>query len=188
MPPRLDDQTREAVIADIRAGQLSRNAIADKHQIGRSTVTKLAKQAGADQAFDRSATAKATEAARLDAKALRAALIADLYSDAQRFRERSWAPYTQVITGGSGPELVTTKLPPLRDQQAGYTALAICLDKALKLEQVDADGGAEAGRTMVGELRDALGLAYTTLTGQAPAAAAHGAASPPGEDDEADGT
>ncbi|KAB2344869.1 hypothetical protein [Actinomadura rudentiformis] len=165
MPPPLDDATRTAIIADIRAGEKSRNAIARDHGVSWGVVSKLARQIGENNAFNRSSTAKAVEAARTDAKALRVTLIADLYADAQRFRARSWEPYTQVITGPDGPQFVTTKLPPLRDQQAGYTALAICLDKALKLEAVDSDGGAEAGRTMVSELREALGLAYTQLVG-----------------------
>ncbi|MEU6033983.1 hypothetical protein ABZ801_01095 [Actinomadura sp. NPDC047616] len=184
MPPRLSDDVRAAIIADIDSGQLSRNAIARKHGVAPSVVTKLARQAGNPKAFDRTNTAKATEAAQMDAKALRASLIADLYADAQRFRARSWEPYTQVISGPDGPELVTTKLPPLRDQQAGYTALAICLDKALKLESVDADNGAEAGRTMVGELRAALGLAYTALTGENPTTGV--ATETPGEESETD--
>ncbi|WP_242882599.1 hypothetical protein [Actinomadura litoris] len=181
MPPRLDDETRAAITADIRAGKKSRNAIARDHGVAPSMVTKLARESGNDKAFDRKPTAEAVQAAKVDAKALRAALIADLYADAQMFRRRSWSEYTQIVTGPAGPELVTTKLPPLRDQQAGYTALAICLDKAIKLESIDSDGGAEAGRTMVGELRAALGLAYTQLTGGAPPAQAEGAATPDGE-------
>lgn len=67
---------------------------------------------------------------------------------------------------------MTTKLPPLRDQQAGYTALAICVDKAAKLEAVDSDGGAAVGRTMIGDLRTALGLAYDALGDEEAAASA----------------
>ncbi|MBO2459800.1 hypothetical protein [Actinomadura violacea] len=166
MPPRLDDDTRAAIIADIRAGTKSRNAIARDHGVAPSMVTKLARESGNAEAFDRKPTAQAVKAAAVDAKALRARLIADLYNDAQRFRERSWAEYTQIVTGPTGVELVTTKLPPLRDQQAGYTALAICLDKALKLESINTGDGAEQGKTMIGDLRAALGLAYDAIEAQ----------------------
>jgi transposase-like protein len=166
VPPRLSDQAREAITADIRAGALSRNAIARKHEVSPSLVTKLAREAGQPEAFERQRTAKAVAAAQVDAKALRAALVADLYADAQRFRARSWEPYTQIVTGPSGPELVTTKLPPLREQQAAYTALAIAIDKAMKIEAATTGDGAEQGKTMIGDLRAALGLAYEAMETQ----------------------
>jgi transposase-like protein len=181
VPPRLSDDARDEIIADICTGAMSRNAIARKHGVSPSLVTKLARESGNSGAFDRKPTAEAVKAAAVDAKALRARLIADLYADAQRFRERSWAEYTQIVTGPSGVELVTTKLPPLRDQQAGYTALAICLDKALKLESINTGDGAEQGKTMIGDLRAALGLAYEAIEAQETQAAqdASGEASPP---------
>lgn len=163
MPAPLDNTKRAAILTDIQAGQLSRNAIARKHHVAPSTVTKLAKDTGTTTAFDRTHAEKGARARRFDAKLARAQLIQDLYGDAQRFRERAWDQYTQVVGGQAGPELVTTRLPPLRDQQAGYTALAICVDKATKLEQVDVDTGGGVGRGMISDLRDALGLAYEAM-------------------------
>lgn len=166
MPPPLNDTKRASILADIQARQLSRNAIARKHHVSPGTVSNIAKAAHVTDAFDRSKTENATRARVFDAKAARARLIEDLYGDAQRLRARAWEPYTQIVSGPAGPELVTTKLPPLRDQQAGYTALAICVDKALKLEAIDSDQGTEAGKTMIGDLRSALGLAYDALEAQ----------------------
>ncbi|WP_242890783.1 hypothetical protein [Actinomadura litoris] len=168
MPPRIDDATRAKVLKAIKAGKLSRNAIARKHGVSVGTVTNIAKAAGLTSAFDRSngKTARATQARKFDALAARAKLLVDLYGDAQRFRERAWSPYTQIVVGQMGPELVTTKLPPIRDQQAAYTALAIALDKALKIEEVNTGDGAEQGKTMVGDLRAALGLAYDAIEAQ----------------------
>ncbi|MFI0406602.1 hypothetical protein [Actinomadura sp. 3N508] len=168
MPPRIDDDTRTKILNAIKAGKLSRNAIARKHGVSVGTVTNIAKAANLTSAFDRSKgkNARAREAAKFDAEHARARLLIDLYGDAQRLRERAWSPYTQIVTGPLGPELVTTKLPPLRDQQAAYTAMAITLDKALKIEALNTGDGAEKGKTMIGDLRAALGLAYEAIEAQ----------------------
>lgn len=167
MPPRLSDEVRAAILADITAGKLSRNAIAAKHGVSRGTVTKLAHTHVGGTAFDRTHADKGATARRFDARAARATLIEQLYGDAQRLRDRAWSPYTQIVAGPAGPELVTTKLPPLRDQQAAYTAIAIALDKALALEKHDADDGATHGKTMINDLFAALGLAHARLTAAA---------------------
>jgi transposase-like protein len=156
VPKPLTQAKRDAITADIHAGK-ARNQIARDHGVSGSTVTKIAQETGnGATAFDRSQTEKATRAKRFDAAAARVQLIEDLYGDAQRFRQRSWSDYTQIVSGPAGAELVTTKLPPLRDQQSAYTSLAICLDKAAKLEQADAADG-EAGFSAVDEwLADVL--------------------------------
>jgi hypothetical protein len=175
VPPRIDDDTRAKILKDIKAGKLARNAIARKHHVSVGTVTNIAKAAGLTHAFDRSnhKTARAREAKKFDAEAARAQLLIDLYADAQRFRRRAWEPYTQIVSGPAGMELVTTKLPPLRDQQAAYTALAIAVDKAMKLESANTGDGAQQGKTMIGDLRAALGLAYDAIESQE-AQEAHG--------------
>lgn len=166
MPAPLSDEVRAAILADIEAGKLSRNKIAEKHGVSRGTVTNLAKTHVGDTAFDRTHAEKGARARQFDAKAARAELIEQLYGDAQRFRERSWSPYTQVVTGPMGPEFVTTKLPPLRDQQAGYTAVAIAIDKALTLEKHDSDEGQAMGKSMVNDLFGAFQLAYHKIVAE----------------------
>ncbi|WP_018219128.1 hypothetical protein [Salinispora vitiensis] len=166
MPAPLPDEVRAAILADIHTNTLSRNKIAAKHGVATSTVTKIAREAVGDTAFDRSHAEKGARARAFDAKAARATLIAQLYDDAQRFRARAWDPYTQVVSGPTGPELVTTKLPPLRDQQAAYTSLAITVDKALTLEKHDSDEGAVVGKSMVNDLFGALGLAYHRIVAE----------------------
>lgn len=64
--PRIPDDTRDAVLAAIRAGQHSRAAIARQYGVSRASVTNIAQQAGVIDAFDRSATQKATAAAQAD--------------------------------------------------------------------------------------------------------------------------
>lgn len=166
MPAPVPDEVRAAILADIKAAKLSRNKIAAKHGVSRGTVTNIARAHIGDSAFDRTHAEKGARARSFDARAARRELIEQLYSDAQKFRARAWQPYTQVVSGPMGPELVTTKLPPLRDQQAAYTALAITIDKALALEKHDSDEGQAAGKTMVNDLFGALQLAYYKIVAE----------------------
>jgi hypothetical protein len=163
VPAPLEAAKRAAILAAIRAGALSRNAIARQFEVSAGSVTNIARQEGVEHAFDRARTRAPTAAAVFDAKVARQVAMRELYGDFERFRARAWEPYTQVFTGPSGPELVTTKLPPLRDQQAGYVAAAVCLDKALALERHDGDDGSTAGKTMINDLFGALRLAYHQL-------------------------
>jgi hypothetical protein len=65
VPAPLSDRKRNAILADIEAGQKSRNQIARDHKVSVSSVTKLAPA----NAFDRSQTKKATAAKQVDHKA-----------------------------------------------------------------------------------------------------------------------
>jgi hypothetical protein len=170
LPKPISPQAREAIIADIRAGK-ARNQIARDHHVSAGSVTNIAQQAGITDAFDRSATVKGTRAKQFDAKAARAKLIVDLLGDAQRFRERAWSQYTQIVSGPAGAELVTTKLPPLRDQQSAYTSVAICIDKSVRLEQADQGDGSAAARSLLGQLGEALQVAAASLPPEDGAAA-----------------
>lgn len=155
MPRPIDDQLRADILRDIQDGQ-ARNHIARTRGVAPATVTKIAQQAGLTNAFDRSQTEKGTRAKLFDARAARAQLIEDLYADAQRFRERAWSPYEQLITGPEGTDAVTTTLPPLRDQQSAYTALGICMDKAGRAEDKNGDSRNESARSLLGSLFDGL--------------------------------
>ncbi|MEV5710159.1 transposase family protein [Actinoallomurus sp. NPDC052274] len=151
MARRISDKKRAKILADLQSGQQSQAAVARRHGVSASTVRKIAKDAApaAPPPFN--------------AKTTRARLIQDLYADAQKFRERSWSPYTQVVVGQSGPELVTTKLPPLRDQQAGYAALLACINQALRLEQADTGDSVAEAKSLLAGLSDALGVAASAL-------------------------
>ena len=155
MPKPLDPGKRAAIITAIKAGGSCRS-IARTHAVSASTVTKIAKDEHITGAFERAQTAKATRANEFDAAAAKAQLIVDLYRDAQRFRKRAWDPYTQIVSGPAGAELVTTKMPPLRDQQSAYTALAICVDKAARIEDRSGDGRVDAAKSLLGSLFESL--------------------------------
>lgn len=167
MPAPIPAGKRAAIITDIKAGNSCRS-IARNHNVSASTVTKIAKDEKIPGAFARAQTQNATRAKRFDAAAARAQLIQDLYADAQRFRARGWDPYTQIVSGPAGSEFVTTKMPPLRDQQAAYTSVAICLDKAVKLEAVDSQDGAADAKSLLGQLGAALGVAAQALGDEQP--------------------
>ncbi|WP_202512658.1 hypothetical protein [Streptomyces sp. SID3343] len=156
MPPRLDDTVRAAILVDIRAGKLSRNAIARAHGVSSSTVTVIAREAGRADAFDRSKTKTATRARVVDLAAQRAELKSALLTDAERLRRRAWEPYSYYERGPDGPELVTLTLPPLRETREAYTALGIALDKHLKLDVHDQGDGAEDARSMLADIMAGL--------------------------------
>jgi hypothetical protein len=159
VPKPLNADIRAAIIADIRAGK-PRNQIARDHGVSGSTVTKYAGQEGIDKPFDRSHTEKATRARGIDVAAARTELIERMYGVAGRFLDRVEAPYTQVVSGPLGPELVTTKLPPLRDAQAGMSAAAIAIDKAARLEDRQGDGKVDQAKSLLGSLFDTMQKAH----------------------------
>lgn len=144
MPAPLDASKRAAILTDIKAGKLSRNAIARAHGVSSSTVTKLARDTGDATAFDRSQTEKATRAVEIDNRARRAIIAAELLNDVAHLRERAWSPYTVVVGTAQGAQKVTLDLPPLGDVRSAYTSIGIVLDKHLALDRHDNSGGAGA--------------------------------------------
>jgi hypothetical protein len=83
-----------------------------------------------------------------------------MYGVAGRRMDRVESPYTQVITGPAGAEFVTTKLPPLRDAQAGMSSAAIAIDKAARLEDRPGDGRVAAAQSLLGTLFETLRQAH----------------------------
>lgn len=77
MPAPLPDDKRAAILADIKAGTGTCRGIARKHGVSRSTVSKIASDAGLTDAFGRQQTKAATEARIADAAAERASLSTD---------------------------------------------------------------------------------------------------------------
>jgi hypothetical protein len=139
VPKPLDAAVRAAILTDIRAGTLSRNAIARKHGVAQSTVTKLAKDTGDTTAFDRSQTKKATAAAVADNASERAA------QSAQMLR----------LTRVAMDRLAATL--PSASPMVAVTAFGILADKHLAFEAHDAVGtGTEDVRSMLGDLAEGI--------------------------------
>lgn len=163
MPPRMDDTKRQAILDDIKAGGNSCRGIARKHGVSDRVVRKIADENHVADPWSRAQTEKATRARTLDMAANRTAKAAVLLEDFDRLRERAWSPYQVVVNTAEGPDIVTLKLPPLRDAQAAYTSMAICIDKHLALVKHDSDGGAANARSMLGALAEALEVAAEHL-------------------------
>lgn len=152
-------EKRAAILEEIKTSGKSRNQIARDQGVSMSSVTKIAQDNGLGDAFDRSRTEAATRAKVIDGRGLREQLKNDLLQDAQLIRARAWQEYQVVVSTPKGAEIKTLTLPPLGDVRNAYTAVAIAIDKALRLEQYDAagDNGASAVdewlRSLVGESR-----------------------------------
>lgn len=139
MPAPLAAEVRAAILADIHAGQLSRNAIAKKHGVGAGTVTRLAQEAAGPTAFDRSKTKKATAAAVADNAAERAGQSTRML----------------VLTGLAMDRLAETL--PTASPMVAATAFGILADKHLAFEAHDAVGtGVEDAKTLITGLFDSL--------------------------------
>ena len=168
MPRPIDGQLKADILRDIRdtrdepdpGKRLTRNAIARRRGVSPGTVTNLAAANGLADAFDRTNTVKGARARQFDAAFARAVLIERYYVEAGKVLDRVSTPYTQVILGRGGPEFVTTRLPPLRDAQAGMSASAIAVDKAAKLEDRQGDGRVDAAKSLLGGLLAGLQAVY----------------------------
>lgn len=143
MPAPLDPAKREAIAADIRAGN-PRNEIARWHEVSGSTVTKIARELEAESpgvvAFDRSATKSATEARSTDLAAKKAELAQLLMEDAFWLRTRMREESFQGMDGKGEDAEPIYSLPGGRDTQAFMTAIGIAIDKVGVLTRDDSEG------------------------------------------------
>ena len=153
MPAPLDPDKRAAIVDAINAGA-SRNAIAREHGVSGATVSKIAKDEGLDQAFDRSATKRATAAREADNAATRADLKAHLLEDAHRLRRQLWQPCEYLHFGGKDNKLGRVKLeqPTFEQQRNIMTSVGIAVDKIEKLERLDAGGGLDEAQGLIRDL------------------------------------
>ena len=150
MPPPLDPAKRAAILADIQAGNASCRGIARAHDVSRTTVSQIAKDAGLNEAFGRQQTKKATEAAQADNKARRAVEATESLTAAAHLRKK-------IFTARGG-----------RDAQGWATAYGIMADKHMAFERHDADTGAAGARSVLGRLGEALQLAAEQIDGTPP--------------------
>jgi hypothetical protein len=163
----LPPQKREAILADIRAGEKSLTQIASDHQVGKATVSTMAKKAGITNAFDRSQTERATQAHAADARARRAKLALELLDDVDKLRQRAWSSYEVVMDSrAAGPQHVTLDLPPLPEVRAAYAAIGVAIDKHTRLDQYDTSDSAADAKSFLGDLAEAFGIANRHLSGE----------------------
>lgn len=141
MATKVTDAERERIIADIKTGELSRNAIADKHDRSVGTITNIATKAGLTDAFDRSATENATRAAQADNARSRAELSARFLAEAHNALDDLHEPHLAHSFGGrdnSYNEHVLPKPPPAEKRNLMIIA-ATASDKHMALERHDTE-------------------------------------------------
>lgn len=151
-PPLADDVV--ARIRELAAKGLSRNAIARELGISNYSVSKYA-----GVGFDRSATAAATQAKQVDNKARRASIAERLMAQAERTLTRlEGDTYTYRVKVADSTFVVTDSQPNSEDERNHVTGIAALMQTVARLEALDADAGAAAGRSMLRALGEALGV------------------------------
>lgn len=157
MPRPIDDELRAAILDDINAGQLSRNAIARKHDVSASTVTKVARQAKKPDAFDRSKTRDATRARMADIADLRSRLALRNLARAHRVHDRLDADTYEVKVVAADGRVVTVRTPdpPALDEKNLAAAVASYANAADRLAPPNTDTAGSV-RSMLDKIGDAL--------------------------------
>ncbi|MFB9929182.1 helix-turn-helix domain-containing protein [Amycolatopsis halotolerans] len=164
MPRNLITDADRERVRELHAEGRTRNDIAREISRSPSTVTGIAQALGLS--FDRSATAAATHARQVDNRARRTEIVGRLYGRAERILGRLEADrYTFTATTINGIESKVLDHVPAPDEKALASAMSTHLSAAAKLEQVDADTGAEGARSMLGGLAVALGIATGPANG-----------------------
>jgi hypothetical protein len=154
---RLTDEDRREIIRLHGEGK-GRNEIARISGRSLRTVSRICEDAGLT--FDRTATAVATEAKKMDAKARRAAIVQRLYARTERLlaqldaAEDGQFPFTTSTVNG----IETKRLDhvPGQEEKALAGAITQYMNQAVRLEQLDGDPGVEAARSMLGALAEGL--------------------------------
>jgi hypothetical protein len=160
--PRPFSDDERARLRDLHAQGLGRNQIA--RELGRSGQTISAAAAEMGLSFDRGPqVAAATEAARTDAKARRAALALGFLEDAARLREQLFAACKVHNFGGRDNTYneVLVQQPPFRDQRDIVLAAKSAMEAALRLVDYDAGDSGQIG-SLLGDLFKAMQAKHGT--------------------------
>lgn len=141
MPKRLEPSERQAILDDIEAGKLTRNAIARKHGRSVSTVTGIAQAAGHTDAFDRSQTQKGTQAREIDMAAARSKTGARFLMEANLQLDRLHEPCIVFSFGGMDNHYAEHEMakPPSAEVRNFMTAAAVAMDKHMRADKHDSD-------------------------------------------------
>lgn len=137
-----------------------RNEIATIIGRGLRTVSVHCEKMGLT--FDRTATAAATEAKIIDAKARRAALISGLYDIAEDDLAylKQGGDYRLVeVSSGKAVRYRADRLPA-QDRRVLVNAISTAMSAATRLEALDTNNGVDDARSMVGQLMVGLKAVY----------------------------
>lgn len=155
------DETR-AQVRQLHDEGHGRNEIARRLDRSPRTVSVLCEEMGLD--FDRTATAVATEARKVDARARRMALVDRFYEQAHRQLDRLERDEHVVKETSFGKVLTfTIDEPTAQDVRSLMQAAASASTQAAKLEALDNDTGIESAQSMLGSLAAGLTAAYEAM-------------------------
>jgi transposase-like protein len=143
---RIPDETREAIADELREGKASVRAIATKHGVAASTVSRIADTIGVEPA-QRAMTENARQANIADYAERRARIRAQLAVDAEEEQRRLWAPVTIGKFGGKDGDWSQVDLPepPPDVRRDIWTNLAIAVDKMAVMDRADQGTSEAAG-------------------------------------------
>lgn len=148
MPPRMDDTKRQTIIDTIRdsAGNKSTGALAKELGVSRTTIHRLAKEAGLEGIWERSQTENATRAREADMAELRSQTAARFLHEANKMLDRLNEPCEVFAFGGAENRFNSHVLdrPPSAEVRNFMTSAAIAMDKHVLLDKHDTSetGGA----------------------------------------------
>ncbi len=166
MPKRIDDTTRQAILDDIRkrAGRSTRE-LAAAHGVSDRFVRKIAEENDVTDAWSREQTKNATAASVADSKARRAAISAKFLTKADELLDQIDRPHLVFSFGGKDNTFnqKTLDRPPTGDIRNLMIAAATAFDKHVVAEKHDTDSGADAAKSMLGQLAAGLTTAYEQL-------------------------
>jgi len=141
MPKPLSARKRNAILADIEAGTKARNQIARDHGVSPSTVTKIARDAAIEDAFDRSKLKDALQAKAADDKACRLATSRRFLAKANELLDQMDQPHVVFNIGGKD-NIYTEHLmdrPPTGDLRNLMVSAATAFDKHMAQQRHDSD-------------------------------------------------
>lgn len=148
---------QRARVIELIKQEVGRNAIALEVGISTAAVSRIAKAEGLS--FKKTQTAAATAVRQIDRAAARADIIDRMYLRAQRVLKRLEADtYTYRMATETGSQLVHDDDPPAGDEKNLAAALGIYVDKATRLELVDADASESGARSMLADLGRMMGI------------------------------
>lgn len=144
----------------LHAQGLCRNQIA--RELGRSGRTISIISAKLGLSYNRAATEEATRARMADLAERRAILAEELHTDAERLSARMWEPAKVFAFGGKDNTYAEEHVdePPADAKKSLMAAAGIAIDRSLKLCPAQDDGGAEAAKSMVGQMLTGLTAVY----------------------------
>jgi hypothetical protein len=131
------------------------------------TVTRTAAKMG--MFFDHAQTAAATAASAIDQRARRARLAARLLADSEELLDDLKRPYLDHTFAANGEYTQHAAMPTPQDKAHLTRAAVNLMGEHRRMADFDAEDGAAAAKSLLGQLGEALGAAAANLEDEAAA-------------------